>query len=129
MCPDRPPEHEQAAGGDPASGDTYCDAGPFGPQADNKCGCESNQHEHREQETKQGDSSGLEEAHAGSVQVSMLEAEESGKRAGHAQREFRVGDKQSPEQKKPTCDEGMGSRRYGAESGESPEQPRDRKYK
>ena len=97
-CPNGPAEHEQPAGGDPVSGNTYCDAGPFPPQADNECCGERDEDEHGKHKTKQGDSGYLAEAHAGSVQVSMLEAEESGKRAGHAQRELRVGGKQTPEQ-------------------------------
>ena len=90
--------HEQAAGGDPASGNTDCDAGPFRPQADNKCCGEREEEAHGKHKTKQGDSGGLEEAHAASVPVSIVEAEESGKRGGHAQRELRVGGKQSAEQ-------------------------------
>ena len=75
-CPNGPAEHEQAAGGDPVSGTTYCDAGPFPPQAYNECCGERDEDEHGKNKTKQGDSGGLEEAHAGSVQVSMVEAEE-----------------------------------------------------
>ena len=98
MCPDGPPEHEQAAGGDPASRNPYCNAGPFGPQADHKCCSERDEHKHGKHKTKQGDSGGLENAHTGSVQVSMVEAEEGGKRGGYAQRELCVGGQQSAEQ-------------------------------
>ena len=33
---------------------TYCDAGPLSSDVDTQCGCESNQHEHRQHETNQG---------------------------------------------------------------------------